>query len=63
MLSLLAVPRHPFLQVSVNGVLSAELLINYLYRLYGLDSDEMDVDFFSFTGPALQMGSARLAQV
>lgn len=59
-----SLPAHKTLsQVSVNGQVSPELLVNYVYRLYGLDADELDVDFFSFTGNALQMGSPRLAQV
>lgn len=50
-------------QATVNGQLSPELLVNYVYRLYGLDADEWEVDFFSFTGQALEIGSPRLAQV
>jgi hypothetical protein len=51
------------LQVSVNGQVSPELLVNHVYRLYGLDAEELNVDFFSFTGDALKIGSPRLAQV
>jgi hypothetical protein len=51
------------MQATVNGQVSSEMLVNYVYRLYGLDADAMDVDFFSFTGQALEMGSPRLAQV
>jgi hypothetical protein len=51
------------MQATVNGQVSMEQLVNYVYRLYGLDADAMDVDFFTFTGQALEMGSPRLAQV
>jgi len=42
---------------------SPELLVNYVYALYGLDAGDLDVDFFSFTGKALELGSPRLPQV
>jgi hypothetical protein len=56
-------PKKTVLQVSVNGAPSQRALVNHVYRLYGLDATELDVDFFSFTGAALQLGSPHLAQV
>jgi hypothetical protein len=48
---------------AVDASLVPEILWRYVYGLYGLDADQLGVNFLTFTGDALKLTNPRSAQV